>query len=69
MLWEFTKQLKAPGSTKMLANEEQRKKQNKVSDIYCIVYNWPFAIIDNCTIINLKYVELYSLHDIISERT
>ena len=39
MLWEFTKQLKAPGSTKMLANEEQRKKQNKVSDIYCIVYN------------------------------
>ena len=67
MLWEFTKQLKAPGSTKMLANEEQRKKQNKVSDIYCIVYNWPFAIIDNYTII--KYLELYSLLDIISERT
>ena len=67
MLWEFTKQLKAPGSTKMLANEEQRKKQNKVLDIYCIVYNWPFAIIDNYTII--KYLELYSLLDIISERT
>ena len=67
MLWEFTKQLKAPGSTKMLANEEQRKKQNKVSDIYCIVYNWPFAIIDNYTII--KYLELYSLLDITSERT
>ena len=67
MFWEFTKQLKAPGSTKMLANEEQRKKQNKVSDIYCIVYNWPSAIIDNYTII--KYLELYSLLDIISERT
>ena len=69
MLWEFTKQRKAPGSTKMLANKEQRKDQTKVLDIYCIVYNWPFAIIDNCTIIDIKYLELYSLLDIISERT
>ena len=55
MLWEFTKQLKAPGSGKMLANKEQRGEQN--------------ATIDKCIITFFYYVDLYSLHDIISERT
>ena len=46
MLWEFTKQLKAPSYGKMLANKEQRGEQNK--NIYYIT---SFATIDKCIII------------------